>query len=156
MIIQATEDDGPRIEDLAVGAGVFGEEEVEALGAVWEEFLVLGAEESGYDFLVEREGDTILGFACYGRRDLTDAVFDMYYLAVEPAARRHGVGRRLLAASEQAARHAGARMVIAEVSGRPECGPTRAFYGQAGYAAEAVIRDFFSVGDDLQIFIKRF
>jgi ribosomal protein S18 acetylase RimI-like enzyme len=156
MIIQATEEDGPRIEGLAVGADVFSEEEIEALGAVWEEFVILGAEESGYEFLVEREGDSILGFACYGRRDLTDGVFDLYYLVVEPAARRHGAGRRLLAASEQAARHAGARMMLAEVSGNPECEPIQAFYRQTGYAVEATIKDFFKVGDDLEIFIKRF
>jgi ribosomal protein S18 acetylase RimI-like enzyme len=156
MIIAATEADGPQIEDIAARAGVFDDEEVDALGAVWEEYLILGAEDSGYDFLVEREGEAIRGFACYGRRDLTDGVYDLYYIAVDPDCHRLGTGRRLLTAGEAAAREAGARMMIAETAGTPEYEPIREFYRGAGYGLEATIKDFYSVGDDLAVFVKRF
>jgi ribosomal protein S18 acetylase RimI-like enzyme len=155
MIVDATETDWPRIEQLAADAGSFGEQEMEALGAVWEEYILLGAEDSGYEFLVDQEGDSARGFICYGPRDLADGVHDLYYLAVDPAARRQGVGRRLLNAAEAEAREAGARMMIAESSSTRHA-PGRSLCQASGYEIEAAIKDFYSVGDDLLILVKRF
>jgi ribosomal protein S18 acetylase RimI-like enzyme len=74
---------------------------------------------------------------------------------VDPDARRNGVGRKLLTASEEAVRAIGGRMLIAETSGTPAYESTRAFYLGMGYAAEATIKDFYTPGDDLVIFVKR-
>jgi len=156
MIMDATEADGPQIEDIAARIDAFGDEHVDALGAIWEEYLILGAEDSGYNFLVDRDGDAILGFACYGRRDLADGVYDLYYIAVDPEGRRQGTGRGLLTASETAVLEGGARMMIAEASGTSKHEPTRELYRAAGYRIEATIKDFYSAGDDLAVFVKRF
>ena len=156
MICSAAEADGPSIREITARAGVFRHEEVECLGALWEEYLATGPQVSGYNFLVARKGDRVLGYACYGPRDLTSGVFDLYWIAVDSDAHRNGVGRRLLTATEEAVRQAGGRMLIAETSGTPDYEPTRKFYFGTGYAAEAIIKDFYSVGDDLFIFIKRF
>lgn len=155
MIVIATEADGSQIQDITARAGVFSQEEVECVGELWDEYLTEGAEYCGYNFIVARDGDRVLGFACYGRRDLTNGVFDLYWIAVDPDARSSGVGRRLLAASEEAVRQAGGRMLIAETSGTPHYEPTRKFYINTGYAMEATIKDFYSEGDDLAIFVKR-
>jgi len=109
----------------------------------------------GYNFIVDREGDQVFGFACYGPRDLTNGVYDLYWIAVDPNTRRSGAGRRLLAASEEAARKAGARMIIAETSGTSPYDGTRKFYLDTGYIMEATIKDFYIDGDDLAIFVKR-
>ena len=156
MIVVATETDGSQICDIAARAGVFNQEEVDCVAALWEEYLTEGPDVCGYNFIVDREGDRVLGFACYGPRDLTSGVFDLYWIAVDSNAHRNGVGRRLLSATEEAVQQAGGRMLIAETSGTAEYEPTRKFYFGTGYAAEAVIKDFYSVGDDLFIFIKRF
>ena len=156
MIIAATEADGPQIQDIAARAGVFSQEEVECVGALWEEYLVEGPVEGGYNFIVEREGDQVPGFACFGPRDLTSGVFDLYWIAVDSNAHRSGVGRRLLTATEEAVCKAGGRMLIAETSGTPHYEATRQFYLGMGYAIEATLRDFYSEGDDLVIFVKRF
>ena len=155
MIITATEADGSQIRSIAAKAGVFSQEEVECVGELWDEYLTLGAERCGYHFIVYREGDQVLGFACYGPRDLTNGVFDLYWIAVDPIARCNGVGRKLLTASEEAARQAGGRMLIAETSGTPLYESTRKFYFSMGYENEATIKDFYTIGDDLMIFIKR-
>jgi GNAT superfamily N-acetyltransferase len=110
----------------------------------------------GYNFIVEREGDQVFGFACYGPRDLTTGVFDLYWIAVDGNVHRNGVGRRLLIAAEESVRQAGGRMLIAETSGSPDYEPTRKFYLGMGYTMEASIRDFYTEGDDLAIFVKRF
>jgi ribosomal protein S18 acetylase RimI-like enzyme len=156
MIITATEADGAQIQSITARAGVFNQEEVDCVGEIWEEYATTGPEECGYNFIVERDGDTVLGFACYGPRDLATGIFDLYWIAVDPNTRRSGAGRRLLTASEEAARRMGARMLIVETSGTPHYEPTRKFYINTGYIAEATIKDFYSEGDDLVIYIKRF
>lgn len=156
MIFVATEADGSQICDIAARAGVFNQEEVDCVAALLEEYLTDGPDVCGYNFIVDREGDKVLGFACYGPRDLTSGVFDLYWIAVDPDTRRGGVGRGLLAASEDAARKAGGRMIIAETSGTSHYEPTRMFYLNTGYMLEATIKDFYTEGDDLAIFIKRF
>jgi ribosomal protein S18 acetylase RimI-like enzyme len=156
MIIAATEADGPQIIDIAARVGFFNQEEVQCVADLWEDYLTTGPVVGGYNFIVDREDDRVLGFACYGPRDLTSGVFDLYWIAVDSKTHRSGIGRRLLTATEEAVRQAGGRMLIAETSGTPHYEPTRKFYLGMGYALEATIKDFYVEGDDLAIFIKRF
>lgn len=156
MIHTATEADGPQIQEIAARAGLFNQEEIDCVWAIWEEYLAEGPVEGGYNFIVDREGDKILGFTCYGPRDLTTGVFDLYWIAVDSTYHRNGIGRRLLIATEEAVCKAGARMLIAETSGTSHYEPTRKFYVGMGYIMEATIRDFYREGDDLAIFVKRF
>ena len=155
MILTAAEADGPQIQDITARAGVFSQEEVECVGEIWGEYLTLGPEACGYSFIVDRDGPQVRGFACYGPRELTNGVFDLYWIAVDPDSRRGGVGCSLLAASEEAVRRLGGRMLIAETSGTPLYEPTRKFYLGTGYVREATIKDFYLEGDDLAIFVKR-
>ena len=156
MILTAMETDGPQLQQIAVRAGVFNQEEIECVWAIWEEYLAEGPVEGGYNFIVDRDGDRVLGFACYGPRDLASGVFDLYWIAVDSSYHRSGIGRRLLTATEEAVSRAGGRMLIAETSGTPHYEPTRKFYLGMGYIMEGTIRDFYSEGDDLAIFVKRF
>ena len=155
MNIKAAESDSPQIQDITARAGVFSQEEVDCVSELWEEYLTLGSERCGYNFIVDRDGDQVFGYACYGPRDLTDGVFDLYWIAVDPNARRNSVGRGLLTASEEEVRKAGGRMLIIETSGTTHYEPTRKFYLSMGYAIEATIKDFYVMGDDLMIFTKR-
>jgi len=155
MIFTATETDGPQIHDITARAGVFSQEEVDSIPEMFNEYLTLGAEGSGYHFIVYRDGEQVLGFSIYGYRDLTDGVFDLYWIAVDPNTRRNGVGRALLTASEEAVRGMGGRIIIAETSGTAEYASTREFYVRMGYENEATIKDFYKLGDDLKIFTKR-
>ena len=156
MIIAATQADGPQILDIAARAGVFSQEEVDCVSDLWEEYLSTGPVLGGYNFIIDRDGDRVLGFACYGPRDLTSGVFDLYWIAVDSSLHRTGVGRKLLTATEAAVCKAGGRMLIAETSGTAHYEPTRKFYLGMGYVMEACIKDFYMEGDDLAIFVKRF
>lgn len=155
MITTAAEADKAQIHDITARAGVFNQEEVDSVPAMFDEYLQYGTEGDGYNFLVYREGGQVLGYAIFGYRDLTDGVYDLYWIAVDPNARRKGVGRALLVACEEEVRKRGGRIIIAETSGTDEYAPTREFYVRTGYVNEATIRDFYKPGDDLKIYVKR-
>lgn len=155
MIHAAIEADGSQIQSITARAGVFNQEEIDAVAVMWSEYLSLGPEGSGYHFVVYQQDEQVLGFAIFGPRDLTDGVFDLYWIAVDPDARRNHVGRQLLTSCEHTVRGLGGRMLIAETSGTPLYEPTRKFYFGMGYENEATIKDFYTPGDDLKIFIKR-
>lgn len=155
MITTAAAADKAQIADITARAGVFSRAEIESVPAMFDEYLEYGTGGDGYNFLVYREGGQVLGYAIYGYRDLTDGVYDLYWIAVDPSARRKGVGRALLAACEGAVREAGGRILIAETSGTEEYASTREFYVRTGYVNEATIRDFYKPGDDLKIYVKR-
>jgi len=155
MISTAAGADGPQIHAITAGTSVFNAEEVACVDELWGEYQAQGAEGSGYYFLVEKEGDQVRGYACYGPRALTDRTFDLYWIAVDPQARGGGIGKRLLAATEEAVRKLGGRLLIVETSGLPKYEPTRGFYLATGYVLEATLKDFYRDGDDLVIFTKR-
>jgi ribosomal protein S18 acetylase RimI-like enzyme len=155
MISTATEADKAQIHDITARAGVFSQEEIDSIPVMFDEYLTYGVEGSGYNFIVYREGDQVLGFAIYGYRDLAEGVFDLYWIAVHPSARRKGVGGELITACEEAVRAMGGRILIAETSGTAEYASTREFYVRMGYENEASIKGFYKPGDDLKIYTKR-
>lgn len=154
MITFPNEKDGVQIHAITANTTVFNQEEVECVDELWNEYQAQGSEKSGYYFLVEKENEMVLGYACYGPRALTDRTYDLYWIAVNPETRRGGVGRKLLAATEDAVRELGGRLLVVETSGLPKYEPTRAFYIATGYLLEATLKDFYSDGDDLVIFTK--
>lgn len=155
MITIATPEDGQQIHAIDANTLIFSQEEVECVDELWEEFLIQGAEKSGYYFVVSKENGHVLGYACYGPRALTDRTYDLYWIAVDPNARGGGIGKKLLSAVEDAVRALGGRILVAETSGLPNYESTRAFYLATGYLLEATLKDFYSDGDDLIIFTKR-
>jgi ribosomal protein S18 acetylase RimI-like enzyme len=155
MITSAIKEDGLQIHAVNAATSIFSPEEVECVDELWDESQAEGPEQSGYYFIVEKDDGQVLGYACYGPRALTDRTYDLYWIAVGPNARRGGVGRALLAATEEAVRKLSGRLLIVETSGLPKYKPTRAFYLATGYMLEATVKDFYGDGDDLVIFTKR-
>ncbi len=154
MIMVPSDKDGTQIHAITANTTVFSQEEMECVDELWEEYQVQGSERSGYYFLVEKENERVLGYSCYGPRSLTSGTYDLYWIAVDPTVRRGGVGRKLLAASEEAIRKLGGRLLVLETSGLPTYEQTRNFYLATGYKLEATLKDFYNEGDDLVIFTK--
>ncbi len=120
---------------------------------LWSQYLQLG-EKSGYAFLVFRDADAVLGYACFGPHALAEGVWDLYWIAVDPNARSRGVGRALLDQVEATVASQHGRLILVETSGTPPYEAARRFYEACGYRYQAVIHDFYAVGDDLIIFGK--
>ncbi len=154
MITLPVDNDGTQIHAITANNTVFNQEEVKCVDELWEEYLAHGSDISGYYFLVEKEAERVLGYSCFGPRSLTSGTFDLYWIAVDPTIHRGGIGRKLLAASEDAIRKLGGRLIVLETSGLPNYEPTRKFYLATGYTLEGILKDFYSPGDDLVIFTK--
>lgn len=111
-------------------------------------------EASGYAFLVYKDGPSVLGFACFGPRPLTDGTFDLHWIAVDAGARRRGIASALLLRVEQEVCRRGGRLILVETSGTPAYTPARRLYESCDYHYQAVIHDLYAVGDDLIVFGK--
>ncbi len=151
MIETAQEQDGSHILELTANVGIFDPAEIACVRELWEAYLRQG-EASGYIFLVYREEQRVLGYACFGPAPLTKGTFDLYWIAVDPGSRQHGIGHALLERVEAEVQMRGGRLLVVETSSAPAYAPARRFYESCGYHYKAVVSDFYAPGDDLITF----
>jgi ribosomal protein S18 acetylase RimI-like enzyme len=100
--------------------------------------------------------DELVGYACFGPTPGTDRTYDLYWIAVDPAAHGAGIGTTLLSEVERRLQGQHARLLVVETSSRSEYAPTRGFYGRRGYTEAARVHAFYAPGDDRIILTKRF
>lgn len=145
MIIEpAKPEDRQGILAVTANIDIFTDEEKDTVRELWDD--------GGYDFLVAHHDGRAVGYTCFGERALTAGSYDLYWIAVDPSARRLGAGKALMRATESEVRKRGGRLIIVETSGMDKYESTRAFYLGVGYQQEAIIRDFYKPGDDLVIY----
>lgn len=101
-----------------------------------------------------RDGE-LVGYSCHGPTPCTLGTCDLYWIAVDPAAQRAGVGSALLQEVERRLTQEDARLLLIETSSQPRYRPTRAFYERHGYREVARVPEFYAPGDDRVIFAKR-
>jgi len=131
-------------------------DEKECAAELLDIYLNNGAQKD-YSFVVETDDkDGATGYACYGKRPLTQGTYDLYWIVVAPAHRRRGVGARLVAAVMDKLRADGARILVAETSGAKAYAAAMSFYMKNGFALEARVKEFYKPGDDLMLFVRRF
>ncbi len=112
--------------------------------------------QTDYNIFVYEEEDQIVGYHCTGRRPLTDAVYDLYWIVTDPEKSGEGIGRKLLEHAEKFVSERKGRWIIAETSSKAEYLSTQNFYFRNNYTILGEIKDFYSVGDNLLIFGKFF
>jgi len=107
----------------------------------------------GYRVLVAidsaEDGERLLGYVCFGRTPMTETSVDFYWAAVEPTARKRGIGRFLHDAILSACRAEGLERLRIETSSQEAYAATLAFHKAIGYEVISVIKDFYKRGDDL-------
>ncbi len=86
---------------------------------------------------------------------MTDGTYNLYLIAVDGKQRGRGIGAELMGYLEDKLNKDGVRVLIVETSGLPEFEQTRRFYAKLDYQQEAVIRDFYSEGEDKVVFWKK-
>jgi ribosomal protein S18 acetylase RimI-like enzyme len=146
-------EDRDPVETLVRATGVFRPEEIQVAMEVVDAGLKEG--QTDYAFAVAASGDSIAGYACWGRTPCTQGTYDLYWIATHPAHQGKGVGRALMDAAQGEMRARGGRLCVIETSSLPEYEPTRRFYLGLGCEAAAVIPDFYLPGDHKVIFTLR-
>jgi ribosomal protein S18 acetylase RimI-like enzyme len=110
---------------------------------------------SGYECIVAADADQVLGYICFGPTPMTQATWDLYWIAVSPDAQGQGLGKRLYAAFAQAIAARGGRQVRIETSSQESYAATGGFYERLGFQLDGRLRDFYAEGDDLLIFYRK-
>lgn len=134
--------------------GMFTPEEIEVARELIDAWLYHPEQKDYILYTAEGEGK-VLGYVCYGPTPATEGTFDLYWIAVDPQCQRSGIGKQLLLFTEEVIRKAQGRLIVIETSSQGKYAPTRSFYERNGYTLEARIKDFYRVGDDRLIYVKR-
>jgi GNAT superfamily N-acetyltransferase len=147
--------DPARVREIAESTGFFSAAEVDIAVELIEARLAKGPA-SGYHFLfADDPAGVALGYTCYGEIACTVGSYDLYWIIVHRDCRSRGLGRQLMARTEELVTGLGGRGLYVETAGRHQYHPTRSFYLKNGYAVIATLKDFYSPGDDKVIFHKK-
>jgi ribosomal protein S18 acetylase RimI-like enzyme len=111
--------------------------------------------QTDYHIVVAEDAARLHAYACWGPVPLTRGTHDLYWIATHPGSRGRGYGRALIEAVEASVRSNGGRLLVAETSAKKSYEGTVEFYRRLGFETASHIKDFYDVGDDRLIFIKR-
>ena len=151
--------DRERIHKILVSTNRFTEEEVRIADELVES-AVEHPEKGDYIVHVLEEPDSgphkaVQGYVCYGATPMTEGVFDLYWIAVDPRQQGLGFGQLLLRFVENEVRRKRGRMLLIETSSKESYGPTMRFYQRSGYDEISRIKDFYRIEDDKVVFCKK-
>lgn len=150
----AAAEDRERIHEILVSTAVFTQEEIAVAMELVDAFL----DATDLDYIVdvvEDDSAAVQGYVCFGPTPLTDGVYDLYWIAVDPKQQGHGFGQLLIRYVENEVRRRNGRMLLIETSSKEMYGPTVRFYERSGYDEISRIKDFYRIADDKVVFCKR-
>lgn len=149
---EPTATDRERLAEIVATSGVFRPAEVAIALEVFDDAVA----QPGQDYLAlgAFDHDRLVGFTLYGPTPGTIATWDLYWIAVDPALHRNGIGRQLMAATEDGIRARRGQLVVVETSSRVDYAPTRTFYEALGYTRAAKIGGYYAPHDDLIVYTK--
>jgi GNAT superfamily N-acetyltransferase len=146
--------DRPEIVEILESSGAFRPDEI-AVGLELVDETLNPGPSTDYRWWIAEQGGQVLGFACFGPVPMTQATFDLYWIAVAPEARGTGVAARIDEAVSDSVRGLGGYWLLAETSSTPAYVPAHSFYAKRGYRLLGRIEDYYRAGDDRLIFGKR-
>lgn len=146
----ATREDIPAMKSVVDSCELFPSEYLEEM---MDDFL--NNQNSEEFWFTKTENEIPVGIGYCVPEKFTDGTFNLLAIGVKKETQGKGVGAQLMNYIEHHLRELGARILIVETSSAEHFGPTRNFYNKIGYTQEAVIRDFWTEGDDKVIFWKK-
>jgi aminoglycoside 6'-N-acetyltransferase I len=155
MEVRKTErQDFETIRSIVVATEVFNQEEIDIAVELMEIYLN-DANQQDYEMFSYVDGEgKVLGYICIGPTPATVATYDLYWIAVDPAAQSKGIGTVLLNFTEDVLRQRGGRLLIAETSSTSKYDNTRQFYERKKFQKLAHIKEYYKPNDDLVIYGK--
>jgi len=155
MIRKLKPDDVKNIEAILKSIENFSEAEV-SVAMELVNAAAANAEQTDYNIFVYEDRGKVVGYHCTGKRPLTDAVFDLYWIVTDPRHKNKGVGKTLLLHAEQFVTELNARWLLVETSSKDSYEGARNFYLRNNYSIISEINDFYSLGERLIVFGKYF
>lgn len=155
MIRTTLETETEVLKKIAEGTDVFKPIEIDALGEVLDDYHD-GNHKFGHRAISYELHGKVIGFAYFAPTAMTDQTWHLYWIFVDKKTQAKGIGAKLLKHAEEEIIRTGGRLFLIETSSLPSYAPTRKFYLKHGYEQAAVIRDFYTDGDDQVIFSKHF
>jgi len=144
------------LTDIVRATGVFREEEIE----IAVELMDIAANDKDQKdyilFTAVDEKEIVQGYYCFGPTPMTKATYDLYWIAVNPATQRTGIGYELLMHCEDQIQQREGKLVVVETSSQPKYEATRKFYLKHRYNETARIKSYYAPDDDLVIYSKHF
>ncbi|MGK7931227.1 MAG: GNAT family N-acetyltransferase [Microcystaceae cyanobacterium] len=150
MIRPTIEDDKDGIMILAQSLGLFDFNELQEL----KERLTLYLNKKCNHLWISDDENGLSGVAYCVPEAMTDRTWNLLLIAIHPSLQRQGRGRLLIQTVEKILITKNARLLLVETSGLAEFKGTREFYRRCGYEEEAVIGDFYELGNDKIIYRK--
>jgi ribosomal protein S18 acetylase RimI-like enzyme len=143
-----------RVREIVTSTNFFHDYEIDVAVELVQENLAKG-NESGYHFLFAELYEKTVAYSCFGLIPCTKSSFDLYWIVVHNDYRGLGIGKQLLAITENAITKMRGTALYAETSSQEKYTPTRKFYWGNNYREEARLKDFYMPGDDKLIYVKR-
>jgi ribosomal protein S18 acetylase RimI-like enzyme len=155
LVRPMTRDDRAVITDLIVSVENFNQAEIDCALELVDIYLD-DPDQTDYSIVVAEDSTRgVHAYACWGPVPLTRGVYDLYWIATHPNSRGRGYGGFLMAYVEKKVRENEGRLLAVETSSKESYERTIEFYQRLGYEETSRIKDFYDVGDDRLIFVKR-
>jgi ribosomal protein S18 acetylase RimI-like enzyme len=138
---------------ILIGTGAFTEEEIRVALELIED--AIRRPNGDYVVRVIQSEDGVFGYTCYGPCPFTEAAYDLYWIALDPAWHGTGAARYLITATEADVQSRGGKLLLVETASKPSYARSRHFYESIGFCESARIRDYYREGDDKIIYEKR-
>jgi ribosomal protein S18 acetylase RimI-like enzyme len=132
----------------------FNEQEVQVALEVFDEALRRPEKDDYRAYCALDSNGSLAGYICFGPIPMTEGCYDLYWIAVDEAFSRRGVGGKLLAFMEEFVIKKKARRIYVDTSSTPPYEPARSFYEKHGYHVACFLKDFYREGDHKVIFMK--
>jgi len=148
------ETDKPAIMRMLKETKFFREDEIIIAEEVLDNSLVCGIA-GDYRSYSAIENNKTIGWVCFGPVACTIGTFDVFWIVVDAKSQAKGLGTKLMDFATDLIKKDNGRLIVVETSGMTKYLSTQKFYEKLGYKKEAVLKDFYTKGDDKIIYLKK-
>jgi len=142
------------ISRLLRQAKTFNDHEIKVALEVVDDALRQPEKDDYCAFCALESDGTLAGYICFGPIPMTEGCYDLYWIVVDNAFSRKGIGGKLLDFMEDFAINQGARCIYIDTSSTQPYLAARGLYEKHGYRVVGLLEDFYRKGDHKVIFMK--
>jgi ribosomal protein S18 acetylase RimI-like enzyme len=143
--------DVENVSEIVTSTGFFLPHEVPVAVELVQERIEKGLD-SGYHFIFAVVENRTVAYACFGEIPCTKGSYDLYWIVTHNDFRGMGIGKKLMVEVEKQIKALDGRVIYIETSSKPQYIPTRGFYENYGCKTEAILKDFYDVGDNKYLY----